>query len=86
MNRWHGRLRCCQYLRHSIVLETSLTAGNQDKATESEDESHSQSLLQLHLKLHDHGDGKADDDEVREDVEKDGNPVIDSGCLLTTLI
>lgn len=63
-----------------------LTAGNQDKATESEDEGDGETLLELHLELHDHSDRQTDNDEIGEDVEQDRNPVVDSRSLGATLV
>jgi hypothetical protein len=74
-------------LRELVVdVRTKLTAGNQDESTESKDECDGQTLLELHLEFHDHSDWEADDDEIREDVEQNGDPIVDSRSLGITLV
>jgi hypothetical protein len=86
-SRWLGRLFVCQYLRELVVdVRTKLTAGNQDESTESKDECDGQTLLELHLKLHNHSNWETDDDEIGEDVEQDGDPIVDSRSLGITLV
>jgi hypothetical protein len=52
-----------------VEIKGLLTAGNHDEETKSKDCTHSNLVSEFHLQSGDHGDGKADDDNICEDVD-----------------
>jgi hypothetical protein len=52
-----------------VEIKGLLTAGDYNEETKSKDCAHGNLVFELHLKSGDHGDGKADDDNIREDID-----------------
>jgi hypothetical protein len=52
-----------------VEIKGLLTAGNHDEEAKSKDCAHSNLVFEFHLQSGDHGDGKADDDNICEDVD-----------------
>jgi len=75
--------------QHCLVLLGvigSNDASDDDEETQGEDCGHTDLLLEFHLQSRNHGYRQANNDHICNDVEEDGDPVVDLGGFGTALI